>query len=109
MLDVRNPNPNPKVISLGYAVPHFRYSQQDAFEALQYAKPYWRLFGNSGIDFRYFCMPLDKSKTLSFQEQQEQYLTNAISLSQEAIENCLDSRSVDEIGCVIYGSCTGVA
>jgi alkylresorcinol/alkylpyrone synthase len=100
---------NPKIISLGYAVPHLTYSQREVFDTLKYPKTYWRLFGNSGIDLRHFCIPLDQAMSLSFQEQQEQYLIRALSLSQEAVEKCLDSRSVDEIGCVVYASCTGMA
>jgi alkylresorcinol/alkylpyrone synthase len=102
-------NPNPKIISLGYAVPHLSFSQKDVFDGLKYPRSYWRLFGNSGIDLRYFCVPLDKAASMSFQEQQEQYMINAVSLSREAVEKCLDSRSIDDIGCVIFGSCTGLA
>jgi predicted naringenin-chalcone synthase len=103
------PNPNPKVISIGYAVPELSYSQREVFAALGYPKSHWRLFGNSGIDRRYFCLPPDQAKLLSFQEQQEQYLVKALSLSRAAVEKCLDSRGPGEIGCVVYGSCTGLA
>jgi predicted naringenin-chalcone synthase len=99
----------PKVISIGYAVPELSYSQRQVFEALAYPKSYWRLFGNSGIDLRYFCLPPQEAKSLSFQEQQEQYLVKALALSRQAVEKCLDSREMGDIRCIIYGSCTGLA
>ncbi|MDD5510424.1 MAG: 3-oxoacyl-[acyl-carrier-protein] synthase III C-terminal domain-containing protein [Dehalococcoidales bacterium] len=97
-----------KVISLGYAVPEFTYTQEKIFEVLGYPRPFFRMFRDAQINKRYFCLPLEKIKTLSFQEQQEQYAKWAVQLSCEAIVQCLDGRDVQDIGCITYGSCTGL-
>jgi len=46
-------------------------------------------------------------ENLTFQEQCEAYKEGALKLSVEAVKNCLDNRSVKDIGCIIYSSCTG--
>lgn len=99
--------PQPKIISIGYALPDYSYSQKAIFEAFGYPGHYWRLFRDSGISQRHFCVPLAELKSLSFQKQQERYLVQAVALSYKAM--CLDDRSVKEIGCLVYGSCTGFA
>ena len=100
---------NPKIISIGYAVPELFYTQAEIFAELQYPRPFWRLFRDSGVDKRHFQVPLERVRHLSWQEQQEEYLVGATRLSEEAALVCLDLRSMDEIGCIIYGSCTGFA
>jgi predicted naringenin-chalcone synthase len=65
------------------------------------------MFGDSGIDKRHFCIPLTQAIKLSFQEQQELYLTKATELSSQAILKCLDGRDPKQIKCVVYISCTG--
>jgi predicted naringenin-chalcone synthase len=100
---------HPRLISLGFAVPNNRYRQDDVFSRLGYPEGYRRLFRASGINFRHFWLNLDTILGLSFQQQQEEYLKGALKLSQEAIRKCLDSRSVANVGCVTYCSCTGFA
>jgi len=99
----------PKIISLGVAAPQYAYSQQQVFDALQYPRPFWRIFRDSGINARQFCIPIERIRCLSFQEQQEVYRDQATALSQQAIINCLDGRSVHDIGCLVFCSCTGFA
>lgn len=99
----------PKVISIGYAVPQHSYSQEEIFEELGYPKAFKRLFTGSDIGGRYFWVPLERVRKLSFQEQQEEYMEGAITLSKEAVLNCLDGRSPADIGCLVFSSCTGIA
>jgi len=99
----------PKVISMGIALPPNSYTQDEVFEELGYPKAFRRLFSSSGIDRRYFWVPLEKIRGLSFQEQQEEYLQGAIVLSKEAILNCLDNRGPHDIGCLVFCSCSGFA
>jgi predicted naringenin-chalcone synthase len=99
---------HPKIISLGYSIPPYAYNQEQIFISLRYSPHYRRMFSESGIETRHFCVPLSRIKELSFQEQQEQYAKWSVQLSYEAVIKCLDERSVDTIGCITYGSCTGL-
>lgn len=99
----------PKIISLGFAAPGQAYTQEDIFSALGYPKHFWRLFKGSGIEKRHFWIPLAQIRKLTFQEQQEEYIKGATELSKQAIINCLDGRDAKEVGCLVYGSCTGLA
>jgi len=99
----------PKFISLGFAVPPHSYSQLEIFEALAYPPHFWRIYRDAGIEKRHFCIPLERLRVLSFQEQQEEYQRSAVELSKQAITNCLDGRDPKDIGCLVYCSCTGVA
>jgi alkylresorcinol/alkylpyrone synthase len=99
---------NPKIISLGYAVPEHSYNQDQVFSALGYPSHFRRIFTESQIDTRYFCLPIKLIKVISFQEQQEEYARSAVQLACDAVARCLDSRPVEDIGCLTYGSCTGL-
>ncbi len=98
----------PKIISIGYSVPQYCYTQGEIFEQLKYPKHFWRIFRDSGIDKRHFCIPLPQIRRLSFQEQQEEYQKAAVELSKQAIINCLDGRDMREISFVVYCTCTGL-
>ena len=97
----------PKIISLGFATPKYSYGQREIFDALKYPQHFWRIFLDSGIEKRHFCVPLDRIKMLSFQEQQETYQETAVALSKLAILDCLDGRDPKEIGLFISNTCTG--
>jgi predicted naringenin-chalcone synthase len=99
----------PKIISIGFTVPSHRYTQEEVFRRLGYPRGYRRLFNDNGINSRYFWLDLDAIPRLSFQEQQEEYQRGAIAMSQEAIRQCLDGRSLEGVGCLTYCSCTGIA
>lgn len=100
---------SPKVISIGFAVPEKSYTQEEVFQALGYPQRFWRVFKESGIEKRHLWIPPDEAKKLSWQQQQEAYGDGAVKLSLQAINECLDGRSVGDIACVVYGSCTGFA
>ena len=97
----------PQIISLGFAVPRNRYTQEEVFARLGYPGRYYRIFRDSGIAYRHFWIDLERIPELSFQEQQEEYQKGALELSLQSVRECLDGRSVAGIGCVIYSSCTG--
>ena len=97
----------PKVISIGFAVPEKSYTQEEVFQALGYPQRFQRVFKESGIEKRHLWVPPYDAKKLSWQEQQDAYRIGAVRLSLQAISECLDGRSVEDIACVIYGSCTG--
>ena len=98
-----------QIISLGYAVPEYEYSQEAIFNKLGYSPHFKRLFRESQIEQRFFCIPADEAIGLTFQQQQDKYIEKAPDLSIEAIINCLDGRDPDCIGCLTYVSCTGFA
>lgn len=95
----------PKLVSLGFAVPPKAYSQREVFDALQYPRHFWPIFSKAGIDKRHFWLPLGPET--SWQEQCEEYARGALALSLQAVRECLDGRDPREIGCIVYGSCTG--
>lgn len=99
----------PKIISIGYAIPEHSYSQEEVFQELGYPKAFKRVFTGADIDKRHFWIPLPEIRKLSWQEQQEQYIAGAVVLSEKAILLCLDGRDPKNIGCIVYGSCTGFA
>ena len=99
----------PKVISIGTALPPHSYTQEEIFGVLGYPLKFRRLFTESQIDKRHFWVSLEKIRELSFQEQQEEYLKGAIHLSKEAIAKCLDGTPTNNIGCLVFCSCTGFA
>ncbi len=99
----------PKLISIGFQPAPYEYTQEEIFKVMGYPRPWFRIFREAQIDRRYFSIPLEKVKALSFQEQQEQYLKSAVEISKRAALNCLDGRDPHEIGCLVYASCTGIA
>jgi alkylresorcinol/alkylpyrone synthase len=98
-----------KLISIGYAVPELFYGQGQVFDLLGYPKGWRRMFVDSGIDKRHFCIPLTQAIKLSFQEQQDFYKEKAVEISSQAIMECLDGRDPKKIRCVVYGNCTNFA
>jgi len=99
----------PKIISIGYAVPGNSYSQEKIYQELGYPKGFRRVFTGADIDKRHFWIPIERIRKLSWQEQEEEYIKGATILSKQAVLNCLDGRSPNQIGCVVFSSCTGFA
>lgn len=96
---------NPKIISIGFAVPPNSSTQGQVFEALGYPRQFRSIFMNAGISKRHFWIPLESK--LTWQEACEEYKKGATWLSREVVKACLDSRSVGEIGSISFASCTG--
>lgn len=95
----------PKIVSIGYAVPKYSYSQKEVFQALNYPRHFRRIFLDAGIDKRHFWVPLETERT--WQEACEEYKRGAIWLSKQALRACLDNRDADDIGSISFASCTG--
>lgn len=98
-----------KIISIGFSVPDNSYTQEEMFKALSYPGRFWRVFRDSEIAKRHFWVPLPRIRRLSWQEQQDEYIRGAVELSKRAALSCLDGRDPQDIGCVVYCSCTGFA
>jgi len=97
----------PKIVSIGFSVPDNVFIQEDVFQVLGYPQRFWRVFKESGIEKRHLWVPPSEAKKLSWQEQQDIYKVGAVKLSLQAIKECLDGWSAEDIACVVYGSCTG--
>jgi len=98
---------SPKIISIGFAVPEKSYTQAKIFTYLNYPRHFWRIFRDTEIDKRHFCVPLVEMTKLNWQEQQERYQSEALKLSRKATLLCLDGRAPSDIDAVVYGTCTG--
>jgi predicted naringenin-chalcone synthase len=95
----------PKIISIGFALPDKSYSQDELFDMMGYrSRRVKRIFDNSGISRRYlWTNPVGKS----WQELTQEYEKAAVELSRRAIIDCMDGRSFNNIGCLVFSSCTG--
>ena len=99
---------NPKVVSIGSALPASFYTQEQVWDALGYQYPHFKkLFTGSEISKRHFWVKPSSIKEMSWQDLQEEYLQGAIELSTQAVHSCLDGRKPRDIGCVVFVSCTG--
>ena len=99
---------NPKIISLGYAVPQQRITQAEALEALGYKSPLTRrIFESTGIEKRHAWVDPRRLNAMSWQELTEQYEKGALTLSIESAYAALDGRGVEEIGQLTFVSVTG--
>jgi predicted naringenin-chalcone synthase len=97
----------PKIVSINYALPENSYTQRELFYILGYPSRFLKIFEESGIDKRHLWINPLKLKDLSWQEATEEYIEGAFQLSLQAILNCLDGRSVGDVGCLVFSSCTG--
>jgi alkylresorcinol/alkylpyrone synthase len=109
------------IISIGTAVPSFVATQDDAkdFATNLYGEAYKgnldrliSIFENTLIKKRHFCVPVEWfSSAKSFEEKNNLYLENALKLSEQAIESCLQKVpvSISEIDYLMFVSTTGLA
>ncbi len=109
------------IISIGTVVPPFVATQDDAknFATNLYGEAYKgnldrliSIFENTLIKKRHFCVPVEWfSSAKSFEEKNNLYLENALKLSEQAIEACLQKArvSISEIDYLMFVSTTGLA
>ncbi len=109
------------IISIGTAVPPFVATQDDAkdFATNLYGETYKgnldrliSIFENTLIKKRHFCVPVEWfSSAKSFEEKNNLYLENALKLSEQAIQNCLQKAQIalSEVDCLLFVSTTGLA
>lgn len=110
-----------KIVSVGVATPSFVATQADAkrFAVNLYGEAYKgnlerliSIFENAMIEKRHFCVPVEWfAAPKSFEEKNRLYLENALALSEQAIERCLDNAQValSEIDYLIFVSTTGLS
>jgi alkylresorcinol/alkylpyrone synthase len=70
------------------------------------------IYDNSEIERRHFCMPLDWfASARSFGEKNDLYIENAIALSAEAIDRCLENARLrhEDIDYILFVSTTGLS
>jgi len=110
----------PKILSIGTAVPPYEINQQEAkaFSRKMFQDHYkdierlLKIFHHTQIDKRYFCVPkewFDKEHT--FEEKNELYIKNAITLTKSAIKAVLSATPfhTEAIDHVIFVSSTGIS
>lgn len=99
---------NPRIISLGFAVPEFIVTQEEALQILGYTSDVARqIFFNAGVDKRHSWIDPARIPTITWQEQTEEYRKGALELSLRAARECLNGRDVSQIGCIAFASTTG--
>jgi predicted naringenin-chalcone synthase len=96
---------NPKIISIGFAVPPVSFTQREIFDQLGYPHHFWRIYEEAAIDKRHFWVPF--SQPLTWQEATDAYREGATQLTREVVKQCLDGRDPADIAHVTYASCTG--
>jgi len=98
----------PKILSIGYSVPPKSYTQEEVWNALGYQTSHFkRIFMGGEIQKRYLWIDPHKIRDLDWQGLQDEYLVGATDLSAKSVRACLDGHKADNIGCVVYVSCTG--
>lgn len=98
----------PRIVSLGFAVPDFAITQDEALELLGYRRPGVKLiFEHSGISKRHSWIDPKLVPLLSWQQQCDAYFEGALNLSVRAIRQCLDNRPVSDISCLVFCSVSG--
>lgn len=109
------------IISIGTAVPPYVATQDDAkeFATHLYGEAYKgnldrliSIFENALIKKRRFCVPVEWfSTSKSFEEKNNLYIENALKLSEQAIQDCLQKAqiSISEVDYLLFVSTTGLA
>ncbi|HWY59715.1 MAG TPA: hypothetical protein VNZ03_34955, partial [Terriglobales bacterium] len=101
---------NPRIVAIGTANPPLRLTQEQSFHAAGYQiERVRKMFLNSDIDFRHFCLEGDFSRGESSDQLNQRYLRGAMKTGCRAITNCLElggltARAVDFL---VVCTCTG--
>src|ERR1700747_1179158 len=101
---------NPRIIAIGTANPPLRLTQEQSFHAAGYRTERVRkMFLNSDIDFRHFCLEGDFSRGESSDQLNQRYLRGAMKAGCRAITNCLESGglTVRDVDFLVVCTCTG--
>ncbi|MDQ0337777.1 alkylresorcinol/alkylpyrone synthase [Caldalkalibacillus uzonensis] len=115
----------PAILSVHCLNPPYRVSQEEVINTVKelfdkdYAdlERYLKVFENSHIQERYFSVPLEWFKQeRSFQEKNDRYISEALRLGVEVVEQCLTDRrflkrnvTVDEIDAILFISSSGLS
>jgi alkylresorcinol/alkylpyrone synthase len=105
-----------EILAVATANPPYRLSQPDAAARVKALYPHlkalWRLFDNTGIDFRYNCEPVEWYLTPhSWEERTTSFHKNAIDLLEQVTLKATASAGValDAIDMIITNTVTGLA
>jgi alkylresorcinol/alkylpyrone synthase len=109
----------PRLIALKTAVPPYRIDQPDAgrraanlFAGHPEVLRLLSVFGNTGIETRYSCVPIDwYTEPHGWKERTDLYLQNSVDLLEQAAQKCLDEAHLhrDDIDAIVVASTTGIA
>jgi alkylresorcinol/alkylpyrone synthase len=110
---------NPRLIALQTAVPPHPVDQSYAarraallFEAHPEVLRLLSVFGNTGIETRYSCVPIDwYTEPHGWKERTDLYLTHSVDLLEQVTLACLAEAHLDrnDIDAVVVASTTGIA
>src|ERR1700739_1313299 len=101
---------NPRIVAIGTANPPLRLTQEQSFHAAGYQTERVRkMFLNSDIDFRHFCLEGDFSREESSDQLNQRYLRGAMKTGCRAILNCLKAAgtTVQDVDFLAVCTCTG--
>lgn len=111
----------PAILSVGTALPEHTIEQKDAKEFARgmfgesFRGEIDRLVGifdNTDIERRHFCVPNEWfASDHTFREKNDLYIENAMALSEQAIDECLDAAKLgyEDIDYLIFVSTTGIS
>lgn len=115
----------PKILSVSTILPPYEVKQQEAVELTRslFSEKYkdierlLKVFQNGDIEKRDVCMPLEwYGKEHDFEERNELYIKNAVSLGVDAVQSCLTKSSLletavdyEQIDAIIFVSSTGIS
>ena len=113
-------NPQAHVLAVATAVPPYELGQTEVTRRIELALgPHSReivrllpMFGNTGIDRRYSCVPIEWYEDLhEWPERNRVYLDSALDLLESATQRVLEraGRRADEIDAIVAVSTTGIA
>src|SRR5580700_5306799 len=105
-----------EILAIATANPPHRLSQPEAAARVKVLYPHlkgmWRLFDNTGIDFRYNCEPVDwYLKPHTWEERTASFQKNALDLFEQVTLKATESAGValDAIDMIITNTVTGLA
>jgi alkylresorcinol/alkylpyrone synthase len=110
---------NPRLIALKTAVPPYRIDQADAgrraanlFAGHPEVLRLLSVFGNTGIDTRYSCVPIDwYTEPHGWKERTDLYLKHSVDLLEMVTLDCLQEAGLkrEDLDAIVVASTTGIA
>ena len=100
---------NPKILSLGFAVPQYSATQSEVMGYFGFKSPMTRrIFEATGIERRYgYVDPTIYKRDPSWQELTEWYKKGAVELGALAARDALDGYSMEDISLITFSSVSG--
>ncbi len=109
----------PRLLALKSAVPPYVLEQSDVvvragrlFGERRDVERLMPIFGNTGIDRRYSCVPIDwYNEDHGWQDRTELYVNNAVNLLEKVAIGLLEDAKlgIDDIDAIVVSSTTGIA